>query len=138
MYTLKKLTLKSKLDLPQYPKLTIQEIIDLGNIEYLVYVYYSTPCITFFQEVLDLISIKKEDEIIKPGKITYKEFKEIIRKRRKEGICNPERFKSELVRLSENSKFMRENELDGFLFGDKMKYSPSRLAWKNQGHTKEN
>jgi hypothetical protein len=65
---LRKLSLKSILNFGQYNGLSVQQIIDLNKQQYLRWVYYNYEGLSFIDEIFDLIYLKDENKINKPGK----------------------------------------------------------------------
>ncbi len=62
------LTLKSKFGFGKYADMTIQEIINLGKVSYLRWVYFNYENIDFIPEILDTIKIPVEYRLVKPAK----------------------------------------------------------------------
>ncbi len=72
---LRKMTFKSIIGFGKYPTHSVQQIIDIGRMSELVYMYYNLDRIDFIPEVKKVLCI--ELEINKPGKLTINESKEI-------------------------------------------------------------
>jgi hypothetical protein len=68
---LRTLTFKSKLKFGECPELTVQEYFYIGNTRRLIEMYYGLGKINFNAEVLDVLKIYHEDQIPKPGKLSY-------------------------------------------------------------------
>jgi len=75
----RKLTRKSILKFGEYKDVSVQQIINLGRMPYLRWIYYNIATITFTDDVLEDIFIHEEDRIPKPG--TSSELHHIINKR---------------------------------------------------------
>ncbi len=69
------LALKSVLGFGQYPLFTVQEIINLGDHQYLLWIYYHSSNIDFNEEIKKILCITAEKEIKKPGKDSVPFFK---------------------------------------------------------------
>ena len=65
---LRKMTLKSVFNAGVMQGLTVQQAIDQFRHVYLRWVYYNYSGITFTDDILDIIEIRPEDRIPKPGK----------------------------------------------------------------------
>lgn len=61
----RKLAFKSQMKFGKYSEETVEKLIELGQVEYLKWVYYNMSNIDFLPEVLDAIRIT--DRIEKPG-----------------------------------------------------------------------
>lgn len=64
---LRALTGKSILWFGKYKDLSVQQIIDMNNQEYLRWIYYNCRGITYTDDILNIITITEERRIIKPG-----------------------------------------------------------------------
>jgi hypothetical protein len=134
---LRTLTLKSTINFGKYAELTVQQIIDLRKSQYLVWVYFCNSHINFFPEVLDLIRIKEEHRIPKPGKINEEEFNKIMKGRIGSyirGFCEPENIHKELALMKNKRKARQRAKNKCSLERDKIKFSRINMAWRNQGH----
>ncbi len=56
---------------------TVQQIIDLGDINYLLFQYYNYSKISYLPDILEEIGVTKERMIKKPGKLSYEEWRKI-------------------------------------------------------------
>lgn len=65
---LRKLTEKSKLKFGEYADLTVGDLLKIGKKKYLRWCYYHCSMITFIDEILDILSIRDDFLIEKPGK----------------------------------------------------------------------
>ena len=65
---LRKMTLKSVFHSGVMQGLTVQQVIDQLRNTYLRWIYYNYSGITFTDDILDIINIRPEDRITKPGK----------------------------------------------------------------------
>lgn len=65
---LRKLSRKSTLNFGQYADMTVQQVIDLHHHLILRWYYFNSSNITFFDDILDELSITEEYRIEKPGK----------------------------------------------------------------------
>ena len=65
---LRKMTLKSVFHAGVMQGLTVQQVIDQLRNTYLRWIYYNYSGITFTDDILDIINIRPEDRITKPGK----------------------------------------------------------------------
>ena len=65
---LRKMTLKSVFHSGVMQGLTVQQVIDQLRNTYLRWIYYNYSGITFTDDILEIIHIRPEDRIPKPGK----------------------------------------------------------------------
>ena len=65
---LRKMTLKSVFNAGVMQGQTVQQVIDQFMFSYLRWVYYNYSGITFTDDILEIIHIRPEDRIPKPGK----------------------------------------------------------------------
>jgi len=122
---LRTLTLKSILRFGKHAESSVQQIIDIDEINYLRRVYYHCSNITFIEDILILIGIREDERILKPGKNPelYKEILENILKSRKINIIKENR-----------SKGRRKARYVNFVKSTSCWTDRKVLAWKNQGH----
>lgn len=65
---LRTMTKKSIIGFGKYKDYRVGDIINLGELEYLRWVYYNSELVTFMDDILDEIGITEEYRIKKPGK----------------------------------------------------------------------
>jgi hypothetical protein len=65
---LRTLTEKSKLGFGMHKDILVGEILKLNQYSYIRYIYYNVSGISFAENILELVNIRKEDRIQKPGK----------------------------------------------------------------------
>lgn len=65
---LRKLAPKSILDFGKYEGYTVQQVIDLGRVRYLIWCYFALSKISFIEDLLEFFCIDKDHRIEKPGK----------------------------------------------------------------------
>lgn len=128
---LRKLTRKSTLKFGKYHDTPIGMLIDLGNINYLRWVYYNSSNITFFDDVLNDIKIPVEFRIQKPGcdSLKYDELKSFMYEKLSDKIKDKIEYKKEKIR-NKNAlgKLVANKNID------KIRFSKGSLARKNRGH----
>ena len=124
---LRKLTEKSILKFGQYADVPICNLLELKKYSYLRWVYFNCSNITFFENILIEIGITEEFFIEKPG--VNNEFHEKLTKIKRENINWKDKKHIDKVfkYATKNKKNQRTNL-------DRIKYSKSSLARKNQGH----
>lgn len=132
---LRTLTLKSKLGFG-YNCMKDRKLEDLlilkADRARLVSIYFKLERIDFIPEVLDLLGIKKEHRISKPGK-DY-ELYELHYNNRLitiHGVCN---VKADGDDKARKKKFKHVIGRNARRNAELSRFSKSRLAWKNQGH----
>ena len=96
---LRKLTLRSVLGFGKHHMLTVLEVINLKQHEYLIWIYYNANTIDFNEETKEYLRITLDREIDKPGKKpdSYPQFRgqmlfEIIERDETYAKDNPEKF----------------------------------------------
>jgi len=70
---LRTLALRSPLNFGRHHDMTVQQVIDLmqiGGLRYLTWVYYNCSNISFNTEILDILCIKGDNVIEKPGNVS--------------------------------------------------------------------
>ena len=71
---LRKLTRKSQLNFGKFADFTIQDLLNIGNEEYLIWVYCSASHINFFEDILDELKIPLKYRLKKPAVNKDKKF----------------------------------------------------------------
>ena len=66
---LRKMALKSVINVGAFNDVTVQNAIDMGKIGGLISLYFGLGKISFIDDVLDILGISKDLRIEKPGKI---------------------------------------------------------------------
>ena len=66
---LRKMALKSVINIGAFNDVTVQNAIDMGKIGGLISLYFGLGKISFIDDVLDILGISKDLRIEKPGKI---------------------------------------------------------------------
>lgn len=94
---LRKLSFKSVLDFGKFQHHSVQQVLDLREAKYLIWLYYNQSNISFTDDVLQLLHLTGERTITKPGKSDAA------------AIC----FSKECLRLYLNGKTDKELEADG-------------------------
>jgi hypothetical protein len=129
---LRTLTFKSKLKFGECPELTVQEYFYIGNTRRLIEMYYGLGKINFNAEVLDVLKIYPEDQIPKPGKLSYVERKEKVY----EVYGRHLNFDDPLCLIKEHSRIMKtvkHNKMNSKNLHS-IRASKSYMASKNHGH----
>lgn len=127
--TLRRLTLKSILGIGKYKLISVQQIIDLGDISYLRYIYYCYSGIDFAEEVKLACKIKSDEEITKPG--VDKELYERLLKRNADRLkhCSDYKYRAHMEKVlnaqsrGRYAQFCRESRM-----------SKGAMQRINQGH----
>lgn len=113
------MTLKSVFEAGNLAGYSVQHAIDLHRSAYLRWIYYNYSRLTFTDDVLDLINIRAEDRIEKPGK-------------------NPEKGEDlkRLMNSRKNIEKQRKMILNAKLAAEykNKKYTKSAMQARNQGH----
>lgn len=132
--TLRKLTKKSRIGFGKHADLTVQQLLDLHEGPYLVWMYYCCAEIDFFPDVLDSIYIKEENRIKKPGKIPLEEFQKIMSRRVRNFIAHSENpaitgrnlkvYRKRRKKGQEIRRGREENQI----------YNKKAMQMRNQGH----
>jgi hypothetical protein len=124
---LRKLTEKSILKFGQYADVPIWNLLELKKYSYLRWVYFNSSNITFFENILLEIGITEEYFIEKPG--VNPEFHEKLTEIKRENTS----WKTQ-KHLDKVSKYRIKNKNNQIKNLDRINYSKSNLARKNQGH----
>lgn len=99
---LRKMTLKSVINVGRFYNLSVQNVIDMGNIGGLVALYFNLSKISYTDDVLDILGITKDLRIEKPGKI---ESLDMQQKYRSDALNNYYKDFSEIEKMNlSNSK----------------------------------
>jgi hypothetical protein len=124
------LTEKSVLQEGKYANVPIGQLIDLGHTAYLRYVYYTYSNISFTDNVLFKIYIRKDSEKIpKPGKKI--EMVEILDKKMIHAVFDKKNIYFKRKNIIKKSKQASATALRR---KSNVKFKKQNLAWKNQGH----
>jgi len=122
---LRKMTLKSVFEAGNLAGYSVQHAIDLHRSADLRWIYYNYSRLTFTDDVLDLINIRQEDRIEKPGKNPEKgeDLKRLMNS-----------FVTDYSR--KNIKKQRKRILNAKLaaISNNKKYTKSAMQASNQGH----
>ena len=129
---LRTLTLKSKFKFGSDPQLTVKEYLDLKEERKLLFMYYGLSKINFNSEVLEILKIYPEDQIPKPGKLTYQESK--IKVYEMYGRHISERGDLGLIQESNRSKKRIKLGFKNAIMKSDRKYNKASLTRRNQGH----
>ena len=124
---LRKLTEKSILKFGQYADVPICNLLELKRYSYLRWVYFNSSNITFFENILLEIGIPEEFFIQKPG--VNNEFHEKLTEIKRENT----HWKSQ-KHIDKVLKYRIKNKYNQIKNLDRINYSKSNLAKKNQGH----
>jgi hypothetical protein len=127
---LRTLTKKSLMGFGKYAECTVQQVINLQKVTYLVYVYFHLSGITFEDKLLDELNIYIEDRIIKPGTNPEK-YEEILHK--KKSSCLRSHTLDYYKKKSRNHK-LRKNDLIRKEISSHLSLRKGILQSKNQGH----
>jgi hypothetical protein len=125
------LTRKSVLNFGQNEGRTVQQILDMHNQNYLRWVYYNCSNIDFFSDILDELKITEYFIIKKPSKNNEMFLK--LKEHNFESL--PQQYKEMTIKSikKRGEKINRFNSIQASKV-DKIKFSKSSLARKNQGH----
>lgn len=122
---LRTLTLKSTLQFGKYREMTVQQVIDLHEINYLIWAYYNCSVINFTDEILEILKIT--EKISKPG-INPELGNKRIQERIKDMPLNIRRKFEKEKRVRKEHKLNRiEKTTNNFS-------RPDYLLNKNHGH----
>jgi hypothetical protein len=124
---LRKLTEKSILKFGQYADVPICNLLELKKYSYLRWIYFNSSNITFFDNILFEIGIPEDFFIEKPG--VNSEFHKILTEQKRENLHF--KTKKHLNKVFKYAKKNKQNQLKNL---DRINYSKSNLARKNQGH----
>ncbi len=111
----------------QYADVPIWNLLELKKYSYLRWVYFNSSNITFFENILLEIGITEEYFIEKPG--VNPEFHEKLTEIKRENTS----WKTQ-KHLDKVSKYRIKNKNNQIKNLDRINYSKSNLARKNQGH----
>ncbi len=124
------LTFKSTLGFGRNSERTIRNMVDEGEISYLIWVYYNSSHISFMPDVLDAMTISPEERITKPG--TDADKFQIVRKR-----YNTERLASmtDEERMNDyiNKKQMKALDAKFDKIADNVRFSKQNMQARNHG-----
>lgn len=124
---LRTLTEKSILGFGKYAEMSIRQILDLHKSVYLRWIYYNLSGITFTDEILSKIFIRKSYRIPKPGKNPALN-EELLTK-----LWNNMDYKQQAHNKRRTKAEAKTSHMQLRAY-DNVKFSKGRLAWKNQGH----
>jgi len=136
--TLRKLTERSTLGFGKFEHATVEELLNIRQHNYLVWVYYHYAGITFTDEILDKLKIQYSMRIDKPGTspdtfIKYQKRKQDIFVCAGQTTAERAKRKNILKRKNKHRQFLQTiSEKDRFRSGE---WSKAQMAWNNQGHT---
>lgn len=123
---LRTLTLKSKLKVGKYAEDTVQRLLDRRQYKELQHIYYCYERITFTEDVLDLMKIRPDERIEKPG--TNKELFNQIRTKVAYALIGKNAGAIIKNRQKRNARRkLAEAEREEI-------WSAGKMAWVNQGH----
>ena len=143
---LRKLTRKSMLKFGRYYDFTVQQILDtkgIKGLKLLVWYYYSSEAITFFDEILDELGIIKGIRIKKPSKINdvkvvanYCRDAMFNRIKAEDLLDENEKSRQKGMRLKIKNRLKKDNK---FKIGavSKLMVNKRALQRKNQGKEME-
>jgi hypothetical protein len=130
---LRTLSLKSVLGFGRFDTkdLTVQQMIDSGQRKQLVKMYFGLSMISFTDEVLNMLHIKHEDRIPKPGKL----FQGVELNNHVETFMQRHRETVGIKAVSHEMKIAKQNKMAKEIFRERaraMIYSKSSLKGINQ------
>ena len=123
---LRKLTEKSFMNFGKNRDFTVQNLLDLKRYQYLRWVYFNSSNITFMDNILKTIGVKKQFKIPKPG--VNRELGDAINEWHLSFINGLEKHI-----LNKKKRSQLKGNSGAYFRRDKIKYSKGNLQAFNQG-----
>ena len=128
---LRKLTKKSVIDFGRHNGYKVNDLIRTGKTQYLIWMYFNCSNLSFVDELLDELNIKKEWRIVKPGT-----DKEMFKKRSEYYRSLLPQEELDKMSYKRNKKHVKASKSDlmALKAREKLLFSPKALKARNHGH----